>query len=71
MADIETYNVDTQLNKVTVTGKVTREDVIKGLQKIGKTATNWEDEVQAQKVPYWHYIPLLIPITTEQITGRR
>lgn len=69
--DIETYNVDTQLNKVTVTGKVTREEVIKALQKIGKTASNWEGEVQAPELPYWHYIPLVIPITTEQITGRR
>lgn len=52
MADIETYNVDTQLNKVTVTGKVTREEVIKALQKIGKTASNWEGEVQAPELPY-------------------
>lgn len=50
--DIETYNVDTQLNKVTVTGKVTREEVIKALQKIGKTASNWEGEVQAPELPY-------------------
>ncbi|KAJ8764114.1 hypothetical protein K2173_005019 [Erythroxylum novogranatense] len=41
--DIETYNVDTQLNKVTVTGNVTTEEVIRVLQKIGKTATNWEE----------------------------
>lgn len=52
MADIETYNVDTHLNKVTVTGKVTREEVIKALQKIGKTASNWEGEVQAPELPY-------------------
>lgn len=50
--DIETYNVDTHLNKVTVTGKVTREEVIKALQKIGKTASNWEGEVQAPELPY-------------------
>ncbi|KAG2730573.1 hypothetical protein I3843_01G294200 [Carya illinoinensis] len=44
--DIETYNVDTQLNKVTVTGKVTTEEVIRVLQKIGKTARTWEgDEI--------------------------
>ncbi|KAF3433321.1 hypothetical protein FNV43_RR24423 [Rhamnella rubrinervis] len=41
-ADIETYNVDTQLNKVIVTGNVTTEQVIKVLQKIGKTASTWE-----------------------------
>lgn len=42
-ADIETYNVDTQLNKVMVTGNVTTEQVIRVLQKIGKNATAWED----------------------------
>ncbi|KAK7387486.1 hypothetical protein VNO78_28330 [Psophocarpus tetragonolobus] len=41
--DIETYNVDTQLNKVIVTGNVTTEQVIRVLQKIGKNATAWED----------------------------
>ncbi|KAK4273743.1 hypothetical protein QN277_017080 [Acacia crassicarpa] len=40
--DIETYNVDTQLNKVTVTGNVTAEQVIRVLHKIGKNATAWE-----------------------------
>ncbi|XP_040988776.1 heavy metal-associated isoprenylated plant protein 45 [Juglans microcarpa x Juglans regia] len=46
MEDIETYNVDTQLNKVTVTGNVTTEEVIRVLRKIGKTARNWEgDEI--------------------------
>ncbi|KAL5568865.1 hypothetical protein UlMin_025440 [Ulmus minor] len=40
--DIETYNVDTQLDKVTVTGNVTAEEVIKVLQKIRKTASPWE-----------------------------
>ncbi|CAL1387759.1 unnamed protein product [Linum trigynum] len=42
--DIETYDVDTQLNKVTVTGNVTTEQVITVIHKIGKTATNWDDE---------------------------
>ncbi|XP_052177850.1 heavy metal-associated isoprenylated plant protein 45 isoform X2 [Diospyros lotus] len=42
--DIETYNVDKQLNKVTVTGNVTTEEVIKVLQKIGKPASSWEQE---------------------------
>lgn len=42
MADIEAYDVDTKLNKVTVTGNVTNEEVIKALHKIGKQATNWE-----------------------------
>ncbi|OIV98418.1 hypothetical protein TanjilG_16745 [Lupinus angustifolius] len=41
--DIESYNVDTKLNKVIVTGNVTTEEVIKVLQKIGKNATSWED----------------------------
>ncbi|RDX79197.1 Heavy metal-associated isoprenylated plant protein 33, partial [Mucuna pruriens] len=41
--DIETYNVDTQLNKVIVTGNVTTQQVIRVLQKIGKNATAWED----------------------------
>ncbi|KAL7590725.1 copper transport protein ATX1 [Lactuca sativa] len=40
--DIETYDVDTGLNKVTVTGNVTSQQVIKALHKIGKQATNWE-----------------------------
>lgn len=42
--DIETYRVDTELNKVTVTGNVTTEEVIKVLQKIGKSATPWGEE---------------------------
>lgn len=47
--DIETYNVDIQLNKVTVTGNVTEEEVIKVLQKIRKTAIPWQgDEVDNQ-----------------------
>ncbi|CAH2056670.1 unnamed protein product [Thlaspi arvense] len=40
--DIETYDLDTQLNKVTVTGNVTKEELIRVLQKIGKQASNWE-----------------------------
>nr|XP_043614019.1 copper transport protein CCH [Erigeron canadensis] len=39
--DIETYDIDTRLNKVTVTGNVTNEQVMKVLQKIGKQATIW------------------------------
>ncbi|KAK4550950.1 hypothetical protein RGQ29_032657 [Quercus rubra] len=42
MQDIETYNVDTQLNKVIVTGNITNEEVIRVLQKIGKSASTWE-----------------------------
>ncbi|KAJ7963903.1 Heavy metal transport/detoxification superfamily protein [Quillaja saponaria] len=38
--DIETYNVDTKLNKVIVTGNVTTQQVIKVLQKIGKNASH-------------------------------
>lgn len=41
--DIETYDIDTQLSKVTVTGNVTTEEVLKVLHKIGKQATNWEE----------------------------
>ncbi|CAK9160610.1 unnamed protein product [Ilex paraguariensis] len=41
--DIETYNVDAQLNKVTVTGNVTTEEVMRALHKIGKQASNWEE----------------------------
>ncbi|CAG7911943.1 unnamed protein product [Brassica rapa] len=44
--DIETYDVDTQLNKVTVTGNVTDEQVIKVLQKVRKTAVKWEQANQ-------------------------
>ena len=44
LADIETYNVDTQLNKVIVTGNVTTEEVIKALHKIGKSASTWESQ---------------------------
>ncbi|XWS74753.1 hypothetical protein CRYUN_Cryun01aG0024700 [Craigia yunnanensis] len=40
--DIETYNVDTKLNKVIVTGNVSTDEVIRVLQKIGKQATTWE-----------------------------
>ncbi|KAJ0046125.1 hypothetical protein Pint_06609 [Pistacia integerrima] len=43
LEDIETYNVDTQLNKVIVTGNVTTEEVIRVLQKIGKSASAWEE----------------------------
>ncbi|KAI3470934.1 hypothetical protein Pfo_027597 [Paulownia fortunei] len=41
--DIETYDVDTQLNKVTVTGNVTTEEVIRVLHKIGKQASSWKE----------------------------
>ncbi|KAG6760047.1 hypothetical protein POTOM_036546 [Populus tomentosa] len=43
-ADIETYDIDTQLNKVTVTGNVSSEEVIRVIHKIGKTATTWGAE---------------------------
>ncbi|KAL8539328.1 hypothetical protein ACS0TY_001086 [Phlomoides rotata] len=39
--DIETYDIDTELSKVTVTGNVTTEKVIRVLQKIGKQASPW------------------------------
>ncbi|XP_020581859.1 copper transport protein ATX1-like [Phalaenopsis equestris] len=44
--DIETYRVDAELNKMTVTGNVTAEEVVRVLQKIGKTATSWNEEHQ-------------------------
>ncbi|RID42803.1 hypothetical protein BRARA_J02664 [Brassica rapa] len=44
--DIEAYDVDTQLNKVTVTGNVTDEQVIKVLQKVRKTAVKWDQANQ-------------------------
>lgn len=40
--DIESYDVDTQSNKVTVRGNVTTEEVIRVLHKIGKQATTWD-----------------------------
>lgn len=43
MIDIETYDIDTQLSKVTVTGNVTTEEVLKVIHKIGKQAINWEE----------------------------
>ncbi|CAK8566426.1 unnamed protein product [Lathyrus sativus] len=42
--DIETYNVDTKLNKVIVTGNVTTEQVIRVLHKIGKNATPFQED---------------------------
>ncbi|KAL6128032.1 hypothetical protein ACLB2K_071390 [Fragaria x ananassa] len=45
--DIETYDVDTQLNKVIVTGNVTTEQVIRALQKIKKTAIPWNQQDEA------------------------
>ncbi|GKB63934.1 heavy metal transport/detoxification superfamily protein [Tanacetum coccineum] len=42
--DIEAYDIDTKLNKVTVTGNVTNEEVIRALHKIGKQAINWEKD---------------------------
>ncbi|GMN41210.1 hypothetical protein TIFTF001_010427 [Ficus carica] len=42
--DIETYNIDTQLNKVIVTGNVTTDEVIRVLHKIGKSASTWESQ---------------------------
>lgn len=40
--DIESYDVDTELNKVRVSGNVTSERMIRVLQKIGKQATIWD-----------------------------
>lgn len=44
ITDIETYDVDTQLNKVIVTGNVTDEQVIRVLQKARKTAVKWDQD---------------------------
>ncbi|KAL9230234.1 hypothetical protein vseg_005614 [Gypsophila vaccaria] len=41
--DIETYDIDKRLSKVTVTGRVTEEEVIRVIHKIGKTASTWVD----------------------------
>ncbi|XP_074289819.1 heavy metal-associated isoprenylated plant protein 45 [Silene latifolia] len=48
--DIETYNIETGLNKVTVTGNVTEEQVMRVIHKIGKTATPWNDHQQTNGV---------------------
>ncbi|KAL7107560.1 hypothetical protein ACP275_06G062300 [Erythranthe tilingii] len=45
--DIETYDVDRQLNKVIVTGNVTTAEVIRALNKIGKQANTWNEEHSA------------------------
>ncbi|XP_030451354.1 copper transport protein CCH [Syzygium oleosum] len=47
MEDVDTYDVDMELNKVTVTGNVTSEAVIRALQKIGKQASSWGSGDQA------------------------
>ncbi|XP_030534657.1 uncharacterized protein LOC115743823 [Rhodamnia argentea] len=41
MEDVDTYDVDVELNKVTVTGNVASEAVIRALRKIGKQASSW------------------------------
>ncbi|XP_019706215.1 copper transport protein ATX1 isoform X2 [Elaeis guineensis] len=42
--DIETYRLDAELNKITVTGNVTPDEVVRVLQKIGKNATSWNED---------------------------
>ncbi|KAJ8647683.1 copper transport protein CCH isoform X2 [Cinnamomum micranthum f. kanehirae] len=42
--DIETYKFDTTLNKITVTGNVTAEEVFRVLHKIGKNPTYWSED---------------------------
>ncbi|XP_039810443.1 copper transport protein ATX1-like [Panicum virgatum] len=42
--DMESYQLETEMNKVTVTGNVTPEEVVKALHKIGKTATCWTED---------------------------
>ena len=41
---MESYQLETETNKVTVTGYVTPEEVVKALHKIGKTATCWTED---------------------------
>lgn len=55
--------MDTQLNKVIVTGNITNEEVIRVLQKIGKSASTWEGE----EINGWIYnlISHLIKIALE------
>ncbi|KAF8036842.1 hypothetical protein BT93_C2534 [Corymbia citriodora subsp. variegata] len=47
MEDVYTYDVDVELNKVTVTGNVSSEAVIRALHKIGKQASSWGSGDQA------------------------
>ncbi|XP_068645016.1 copper transport protein CCH [Aristolochia californica] len=42
--DLESYKFDIALNKITVTGNVTDEEVFRVLQKIGKHPTYWTEE---------------------------
>ena len=41
---MESYQLEKETNKVTVTGNITPEEVVKALQKIGKTVTYWGEE---------------------------
>ncbi|KAK1601092.1 hypothetical protein QYE76_018944 [Lolium multiflorum] len=43
-ADMESYQLEKETNKVTVTGNITPEEVVKALQKIGKTVSYWGEE---------------------------
>ncbi|KAJ3669060.1 hypothetical protein LUZ60_011010 [Juncus effusus] len=43
--EMESYKLDTETNKITVTGNITTEEVIRELHKIGKTPTSWNDEI--------------------------
>ncbi|KAJ4751036.1 Heavy metal transport/detoxification superfamily protein [Rhynchospora pubera] len=42
--EMESYQLDSETNKITVTGNITTEEVVKALQKIGKSATSWSEE---------------------------
>ncbi|XP_078181355.1 heavy metal-associated isoprenylated plant protein 45-like [Carex rostrata] len=42
--EMESYQVDSETNKITVTGNITTEEVIKALQKVGKTASSVSEE---------------------------
>ncbi|XP_003564511.2 uncharacterized protein LOC100845274 isoform X2 [Brachypodium distachyon] len=42
--DMESYQLEKETNKVTVTGNITPEEVVKALQKIGKTVTYWGED---------------------------
>lgn len=61
--------MDTELNKVTVTGNVTTEEVIRVLQKVRKTASAW-DEDQAAAVS-WSCQTIMIEIWKSMIDYSR
>ncbi|KAF3330598.1 hypothetical protein FCM35_KLT03952 [Carex littledalei] len=49
---MESYQVDSETNKITVTGNITTEEVIKVLQKIGKTASSTRESAASQSTSF-------------------